>query len=100
MDEKRRADTAAVIGKRLDRLRRALGYETQLAFAMASGMEPTALNNNIQGRSRISLDAAAKLRLRYGVTFDWIYLGIEAGLPRTLADALDSQPGVDDVSTV
>lgn len=79
------------IGSRLRRLRRARGF-TVAEFAKLHGWNPTQLTNWETGHRRITIDAAAQLRERYGVTLDWIYLGSEAALPQNVARDLASSP--------
>lgn len=81
----------ADIGVRLRALRIHLGY-TLKEFAELHHWGPTQLTNWETGHRRVTVEAAAKLRERYNVSLDWIYLGIESGLPQQLAKSLSSIP--------
>lgn len=78
------------IGARLKLLREAMQME-QAAFARLVGIEPQAWNNYERGFRRISIDQAKKLCATTGVSLDWIYRGIAAGLPINLAAALQDR---------
>lgn len=79
----------AEIGRRIRALRQKLGY-TMADFADVNGWQRTQLVNWETGHRRITVDAAALLRSRYGVTLDWIYLGNSDGLSQSLAKSLAS----------
>lgn len=61
---------------------------SQAAFARRAGISTSGWNNYERGRNRISVDEALKLCASFGVTLDWIYRGIDAGLPHQLAVAI------------
>lgn len=77
----------ADIGERIRRLRRTLGY-SNTDFARLHNWGQTQLTNWETGHRRITVEAATKLRDRYQVTLDWIYLGVESSLPQNLAKSL------------
>lgn len=80
------------IGDRVRRLREHLGYRKLKDFADLNGWGHTQLTNWETGHRRITVEAATKLRERYAVSLDWVYLGIENALPQNLAKALSSRP--------
>jgi transcriptional regulator with XRE-family HTH domain len=53
----------------------------QDAFAETLGITQPAWSQFESGRRRITLDVAATLAERYGVTLDWIYFGEASSLP-------------------
>jgi transcriptional regulator with XRE-family HTH domain len=80
-------DNNKIIGKRLERLRMALGLPNQAEFCRKLGVAPNRWNQYENGSRRITLDVVNKLRQRFGVTADYIYFGDESGLPRRITDA-------------
>jgi transcriptional regulator with XRE-family HTH domain len=81
-------------GKRLFDLRRALGF-SQNGWCKILGIKQPSLSNIENGHTRISISHALIIHERTGATLDWIYLGLEHGLPRSLAmaiAALEVQP--------
>ncbi|MGY4288852.1 transcriptional regulator with XRE-family HTH domain [Bradyrhizobium sp. LM2.7] len=77
------------IAERLKLIRLAVhGGMKQAAFARLVGIEPQALNNYETALRRISVDQAVKICAATGVSLDWIYRGITAGLPAEMATAL------------
>lgn len=81
----------ADIGSRVRKLRTHLRYSVK-DFAALNGWGDTQLTNWETGHRRITVEAATKLRERYAVSLDWVYLGIESALPQNLAKALSSSP--------
>ena len=75
------------IARRIVALREALGYN-QSSFATLVEISQPAMNNYEAGIRRPSLEVAIKMRLRTGVTLDWIYLGQREGLPGRLLSVL------------
>lgn len=61
---------------------------TQASWCRLAGIEPQAWNNYETGLRRISLDQAFKVCRITGVTLDWIYRGVAAGVPVELATRL------------
>jgi transcriptional regulator with XRE-family HTH domain len=80
------ADTLEVAG-RLRTTREALKL-TQAALCRLTGIAPAAWNNAETGDSRISLDKAKQLCDATGITLDWVYRGVKAGLPLPIATAI------------
>lgn len=78
------------ISERLKLTREALGLN-QASFARLTGIEPQAINNYETGLRGISVDQAIKICAATGVSLDWIYRGIAAGLPINLATALQQK---------
>lgn len=78
------------IAERLKLTREALGLK-QAAFARMVGIEPQAVNNYETGLRGISVDQAVKICAATGISLDWIYRGISAGLPVNLATALQQK---------
>jgi transcriptional regulator with XRE-family HTH domain len=78
------------IGLRLAALRDLTGLK-QEPFAEGLGITQPAWNQYEKGRRRITLDVAASVAEKYGVTLDWIYKGEVSGLPIRL-EALSKIP--------
>jgi transcriptional regulator with XRE-family HTH domain len=74
-------------GSRLLLLRRVLGY-SQNNWCKILRIKQPSLSNIENGHTRISISHALIVYEHTGVTFDWIYLGLERGLPLPLADAI------------
>jgi transcriptional regulator with XRE-family HTH domain len=90
------SNSARLSGKRLLQLRRALGF-SQNNWCKILGIKQPSLSNIESGRTSISVSHALVVHEQTGVTLDWIYLGLEQGLPAALADAmarLEAQPEV------
>jgi transcriptional regulator with XRE-family HTH domain len=86
----------AFSGKRLLNLRRALGY-SQNIWCGVLGIKQPSLSNIENGHTHISVVHALIIHEHTGVTLDWIYLGMEQGLPPSLANAiakLDVEPAL------
>lgn len=81
----------AEIGARVRALRTHLGFSVK-DFADMNSWGATQLTNWEQGHRRITVEAAVKLRQRYDIPLDWLYLGIESALPQNMAKALSSKP--------
>jgi transcriptional regulator with XRE-family HTH domain len=79
------------IGKRLEQFRLVLNLN-QREFAERHGFNPTQYRNWESGSRRISIDCAALLEERYGLTLDFIYLGRISTLPHKLAIELSERP--------
>lgn len=79
------------VARRLVSLRLAVAGESQTAFAQRVGIEVKRWNNFERGLP-LSKDAAITLVRKFpGLTLDWLFLGVEDGLPiklqRELAEA-------------
>mgnify|MGYP001601771837 CR=1 FL=1 len=69
------------VARRLATLRRVVAGESQTAFALQVGIEVKRWNNFERGLP-LSKDAAIMLVRKFpGLTLDWLFLGIEDGLP-------------------
>jgi transcriptional regulator with XRE-family HTH domain len=77
----------AAAGRRLTAARRALNL-TQAELADALAISPGAIGNYEQGKRTPDPAVMARFCLLYGVTMDFLYRGVLAGLPGTLLDAM------------
>ena len=80
------------VAKRIAILRLAMGYTNQNAFAQTSGLSASELNHFESSRRALNINAANKLRMRWGVTLDWLYHGDMSGLSVDLAKLLSPDP--------
>lgn len=80
------------IARRLKAAREVLGYERAAPFYAEAGISGTAYQNWEAGGTPISLPNAIRVRERYGLSLDWIYLGIDTALPKNISKALSSMP--------
>jgi len=78
--------------ERLKRLREALGYETQTAFAERLGISLGRWNNFENGKPLSHEIVTKLLRLVPGLTSDWLYYGRTGGLPVETARWLGEFP--------
>lgn len=86
-------DTQQVIAKRLIALRNALGVnDATICRNIDVAANRWSQYLDPHGKRTITLDVAVRLRKRYGVPLDWIYLGDESGLPRGLSERLLNHP--------
>ena len=73
---------------RMTRLRVALGYDNQVAFAAFVGVDSKRWNNFERG-NQVSVEVAKLLVQRIpGLSMDWIYLGSTRGLTLEMATKL------------
>lgn len=79
------------VGERLRAVRKSLDWK-QYEFAEAAGIGKTTYNNWEKGIQFPSVDQAALLCERHGLTMDFIYLGRLDALPTSLSKALSSIP--------
>ncbi|PWE32759.1 hypothetical protein DDZ14_08410 [Maritimibacter sp. 55A14] len=79
------------IGQRLQALRETTGM-SKTKYAAFCGYNYTRYINWESGHRRMLPDEAEVLCDKFGVTLDFIYRGIEAQLPHSLAIALSSNP--------
>lgn len=70
------------VGKRLELLRRAHGYETMQAMADQLGIPHDTWRAWEKGDNEFPVEMARTLRNRWGVTLDYIYEGSETALPQ------------------
>ena len=75
------------IGRRITALREALNLN-KTAFGALIGTSQPAVSQYESGARRPELDVAQRIRMRTGVTLDWIYEGDRSGLPLRLATEL------------
>lgn len=73
---------------RLALLREWAGFDNQSAFARRTGLNPSEWNHMESGRRALSMTVAAKLRLQWRVTLDWLYYGDRAGLSMEVSNSL------------
>jgi hypothetical protein len=69
------------IAKRLSRLRQVVSGENQTAFAARMGIEVKRWNNFERGLPLSKEIAFLLIKKVPGLTLDWLWLGIESGLP-------------------
>ena len=75
---------ASEVGRRVLHLRRALGFESAKSFADAIGVKPQELSAWERGERRPGIAKTVPMMERYGITLDWLYLGIVKSLPHDL----------------
>ena len=81
-------NSEAAVAGRLRELRLALGFTNQSEFARQSDIPIGDWNHFEKNRRQLPLSAARKLRLRWGVTLDWLYEGDDGCLPWTVKEKL------------
>jgi transcriptional regulator with XRE-family HTH domain len=74
--------------KRLIATRLALGYESQVEFCKAIGIEKNLYNPFEKAKRPITVDAARKIKRRFHIPLDWTIDGDAAYLPLHLARKL------------
>jgi transcriptional regulator with XRE-family HTH domain len=79
------------IAARIVLLREALGYENAADFARRLGITQQRLSNWENNRPALPHQGARMIRRVTGATLDWLYFGVENGLPRDVAEALQSR---------
>jgi transcriptional regulator with XRE-family HTH domain len=84
---------AIEVGRRLLLTRLALNRlgkapRAQQDFAKSVGISKTGYSNYENGIRLIGPDSAGKIYSRYGVSLNWLYLGVVDELPATLHDAI------------
>lgn len=83
----------ADIAERLRWYRESLGL-TQEDFATKLGFKRSAYSLWEAGSHRLSLDGALALRVKHGLSLDFMYEGIDDALPMTLRNAWRDRPSV------
>lgn len=78
----------AAVGKRLELLRVAKGFDTIRGFAKEIGIEEDRYTTWEKGKALIPPQIALDLVARFGVTTDWLYSGDVSGLPQRLLSEL------------
>ena len=76
------------VGKRLAAARVALGYPTQAGICHVLGVDQGNWSRYEKGTRMIPPHIVARMLLRWGVTWDYIYGGRESGLPADFCDLL------------
>ena len=85
-------DRDETMAERLLKLRIAMGYESQGAFAALLGLSAPRWNN-VENGLPMSRDIAFRLVQKCpGLTLDWLYFGKPDGLPVELARRLGALP--------
>ena len=87
-------DDNITIAARLKSSREAISEHGPKEFYEGAGITGNPYYNweSDSGKYRISVENAGKLRDRYGLTLDWIFLGMLDTLPQKVATALSSKP--------
>ena len=80
------------IGRRIAALRRVMKMN-KTAFAELIGVSQPAVSQYENGVRRPELDVAQRIRMRTGVTLDWIYEGDRSGLSLRWANELPDLSG-------
>lgn len=84
------SQSLAAISNRLTHIREAVGLSAA-DLCRALKIQQNRWSQYESGERRITLDVAARLVKRYGVTLDYIYLGDESGLPKRIVDRLENE---------
>jgi transcriptional regulator with XRE-family HTH domain len=84
---KKTAEQARLIGQRL-RLAIQTTGRTQKFIADQFDVSPSKLGNWLRGDNYPNQEFVTRFCERYGITTDWIYLGVVSGMPKDLADKL------------
>jgi len=75
------AETVKNIARRLVETREALGFSSQAEFCKEIGVEKNVYNPFEKGKRRITLDVAMRIKARFNIPLDWIYVGDASALP-------------------
>jgi transcriptional regulator with XRE-family HTH domain len=78
-----------VVGQRLAATREALGI-TQAERCRRLRVDPPRWNQYEVGKRRITIEVALALRLAFGVTLDWIYVGDSSRSAREITASNDN----------
>lgn len=68
-------DPPDVIGRRLEDLRVALGFKTQVSFAEALGIDKSTYNLYKTGARPLTFETACVIRAKFGMSLDWLFYG-------------------------
>jgi transcriptional regulator with XRE-family HTH domain len=86
--------------QRLIAVRKKLGYEKQADFAKALGLGKNVYNPFEKGTRPLTLDAARRIRKRFGISADWLLFG-DIGQPNeAMALELGPNPDAEETETV
>lgn len=77
------------VGQRLSALRRAMEFDTIRAFAKALDVNEDRYDKWEKGKALIPPEVVLSLKVKFGVTADWLYFGEESSLPRRLHQDLE-----------
>lgn len=69
-----------------------MGFRQQRMWCTFIGVPENTWNHFERGRRPITPEVAVKVFGRTGATMDWIYMGIESGLPAHLVRKLQNVP--------
>ena len=81
-------DDPAAIGRRLEAVRKVLGYPEKMEFAARAGFGPQTYGPWELGEREITRDGAKALYKTYGISMDFIFFGDKAALPHKIAKEL------------
>ena len=81
-------DDPRAIGRRLEAVRKVLGYQEKKEFAARAGIGPQTYGPWESGEREITRDGAKALCKVYGLSLDFIYFGNKAALPHSIAKHL------------
>lgn len=84
-------DPPKVIGKRLENLRDALGFKTQVAFAAEIGVERNTYNGFKQGKRELTFETACLIRKKFKIPIDWLFWGDDDELPYHIKVKLEAK---------
>lgn len=70
-------DPPEIIGPRLKRIRLALDYKSQTAFARAIGVEKNTYNPWEKGTRPLTFEAACIIRMRWLIPLDYLFFGAD-----------------------
>lgn len=79
------------VAERLEWLRRYVGM-SQKEFSESVGVLPSTYNNWRCSRQRLSLDGAKRIRTRYQVPLDFLFLADASTLPDRMRQAWEARP--------
>lgn len=68
-------DPPKIIGKRLEDLRKELGFKTQSAFAEKLGIDKSTYSSIKTGDRNLSFETACVIRRQWGISVDWLFFG-------------------------
>jgi transcriptional regulator with XRE-family HTH domain len=91
MIEKQVSGRFSEIAHRLRAVRSFYGLSS-IEYAQQADVNPKSYSQWESGDHRISVDGAIRLRERYGISLDFIYLGSIDTLPAKIANAVSSSP--------
>ena len=72
---KKQSSFNEAVGKRLERLRLALGFKTIRGFAEALGVDEARYRSWEKGLNGLPPEIAADLDIKFGATLSWLYRG-------------------------